>query len=348
MRLLFFLSLSVCALPAQTTPSFDPLPAPSPHYKVEMRLPEGGLFSREEMHIEFRITDSRKEDPLMGFAPVIRATVASRIDMPSMAGMPDITGPAHPEGVPGEYGIHPVFAHGGTYRVRLVVVTAQGETFGFESSVEVGDARPAGARQAQRYKLEVNGQPESLRLRVIGPDGPVTDFDMAHERLLHLIAIRKDYQVFQHLHPEAGPNGVFTLRHKWPAGGDYLIFADVAPRGKGSQMLPAKLKVRGPANFSAQPSPLTATVESLPEAGRTGELRLSLTPKLALEPYLGAMGHLLMISANGDELVHAHPVGDDAGRFLVRLPAPGRYKAWVEVQSAGKVIATPFEVEAKP
>jgi hypothetical protein len=322
-------------------------PGPSNVYRVEVRLPEGGLASGEEMHIELRITDSRVEDPLMGHAPVVRARVEGVVDMPSMASMPGISGIAHPEGIPGEYGLHPVFPHGGTYRMRLTVTTVKGETFGFESPLEVGEARPAAAKAKPRYRLEMSGPAESLRLRVMGPEGPVTAFDIAHERALHFIAIRKDFQVFQHLHPEMEANGTFRLNHQWPAGGDYLVFADTAPKGKGSQILSGRLKVKGGTGATPEASPLAVQVDAIPAAGRTGELKLTLSPALKLEPYLGAMAHLLMIAEGSGTLVHAHPSEDDASRFLVRFPEPGRYRAWVEVQTGGKVIATPFAVEVR-
>src|SRR5258705_12843378 len=78
-------------------------------YEVSLRLPADGLFAREEMEIEARISDRSKNDPVMGNAPVIRAVVDAVIDMPSMPGMPKITERSHSEAVAGDYGIHPVF-----------------------------------------------------------------------------------------------------------------------------------------------------------------------------------------------------------------------------------------------
>lgn len=85
-------------------------------YQITLRLPPAGLFAREEMQIEFRVEDTSRPDPLGGFAPVVRAAAEASIDMPAMSGMPKFAEAAHAEDTPGDYGIHPTFAHGGEYR----------------------------------------------------------------------------------------------------------------------------------------------------------------------------------------------------------------------------------------
>src|SRR5437773_679464 len=82
-------------------------------YQVTLRLPLDGLYAQEEMQIEFRVEDTSRPDPLTGYTAVVRAVPEAVIDMPAMPGMPKFTEIAHPEGAPGDYGIHPTFAHGG-------------------------------------------------------------------------------------------------------------------------------------------------------------------------------------------------------------------------------------------
>jgi hypothetical protein len=85
-------------------------------YQITLRLPPAGLSAREEMQIEFRVEDTSRPDPLGGFAPVVRAAAEASIDMPAMSGMPKFAEAAQAEDTPGDYGIHPTFAHGGEYR----------------------------------------------------------------------------------------------------------------------------------------------------------------------------------------------------------------------------------------
>lgn len=319
-------------------------------YEVSLRLPEGGLTASEEMQIEFRIVDTSRVDPVMGSAPVVRAEVNSAIDMPAMPGMPTISGIAHPEGVPGEYGIHPVFVHGGPYRLKLSVKPPTGEAFSVEFPLEVGDARSNGKRTSP-YKLDVSGKPNDLTLKIVGPEGAVTTFDEVHERMMHLIAVRNDLKVFEHLHPQLSDKGVFHLKHEWPAGGDYTLFADFAPRGKGSQIVSSKLKVGGSKNPPPAATDFTLTLGALPPTGRTATVTAKMSPVMELEPYLGAMGHLMIVSEDGQTLVHSHPIGEARPGeidFSVRLSKPGKYRAWLEIQSNGKKLAASQDIEAKP
>src|SRR5262249_46955387 len=98
------LFLLLCAAAAAELPQGDAGP-----YRVTLRLPEGGLYAQEEMQIEFRVEDTRRPDPVTGFAAVVRAAPEATVDMPGMAKMPAFAETAHAEGVPGDYGIHPTF-----------------------------------------------------------------------------------------------------------------------------------------------------------------------------------------------------------------------------------------------
>ncbi len=329
-------------------------------YEVSLRLPDEGLYAGEEMQIEVRVADTRKPDPIAGFAPVIRATVRGVIDMPSMKGMPKIEELAHAEGIAGEYGLHATFLHGGPYRLRLEVQPPQEPRFPVEFPLEVKDADPKRKRVAP-FRLEVTGRADDLTIRLYANrltperkyvESLVRDFDILHERPLHLIAIRRDQQVFRHVHPELQPDGSFRLRGSWPAGGEYLLFADFAPKGRGSQIVSAKLKVPGPAAAPVVASPLRIETGPLPKTGKTGQWTVRFSPAVPTEPYLGAAGHLMILSANGETLVHSHPIETEAAvagqlTFALRLPQPGTYRAWLEVQSNGQVLTTSFQVTAQ-
>ena len=221
----------------------DPPRRTSGKYAVTLRIPEGGLFAAEEMEIEFRVEDTSRPDPVSGFAPVIRAAPSATIEMPSMPGMPRFHAAAHLEGVPGDYGIHPTFAHGGEYRLRIEVHPPTGEVFSVEFPLEVADASQAAGRKPlpPRFRLEVTaknpraGQPVELQLQLRDREnGIVRDFETVHEALMHLVIVRRDLTHFAHEHPVAGTDGTFRLTRTFSAAGDYRLFADTAPRGAGS------------------------------------------------------------------------------------------------------------------
>jgi hypothetical protein len=336
-------------------------PQVSGKYEVILRLPQDGLVAGEEMEIELRISDRSRNDPVMGNAPVVRASVTGVIEMPAMPAMPKIEEQAHPESIAGDYGIHPTFAHAGEFRLTVNVTPSGGDPFAVQFPLSVNDADPHRKRIPPAYRLELTTLPKNpkagelveLQLRVRHRDRPkevVAAFDLAHERYLHLVIVRSDLTCFSHQHPDVGPDGVFRLRHLFSDGGDYRLFADVAPKGAGSQMLPATVKVEGKRSPLAPDPDFAKRTQFGPLPARKTE-RMTFQVATGLEPYLGAMGHLMLVSEGAAQFVHAHPdeTLDGNGHsgaltFLARFPAPGRYRGWLQVQRQGKVITEVFDV----
>jgi len=320
------------------------------HYQVTLRLPAEGLYAQEESQIEFRIEDLGRPDPLTGFTPVVRATPRAVIDMPSMRGMPQFTETAHAEPAPGDYGIHPTFAHGGDYRLRITIepnLTA-------EFPLAVNDAPAKRKALPPRYTLELTANPkkpkpnEPVELRLLVRDqdnnnAPVTAFETVHEKLLHLVIVRRDLELFAHEHPTPNPDGSFTLRHTFSSAGEYRLFADTAPRGAGGQILSAKMTVPGKV---VEIAPATIAGPGEYPARKTIPITFP-SPATPLEPWLGAIGHLLLIHEDAQTFVHSHP--DDSGTltFLTRFPKPGEYRAWLQYQTGGKIHTETFRLHAK-
>ena len=360
-------------------------------YRVTLRLPVDGLFAGEEQQLELRLRDTTRVDPVLGAAAVIRARIDATIAMPAMTAMPRIVEQAHPEAVPGDYGLHPNFAHGGDYLLTLRITLLADETFTVSFPLAVADDAPPRKMRRQPFTLELKTEPGKvkagaacvLRLQIWAQRetrdvyGFLTGqrvremaaaFDTAHERLLHLFVVSRDFSFFAHLHPELQSDGSFVLRDFFfPFDGSYQLFADVAPRGAGSQVLSASLKVSGKTALAKFAD--TDTADGLRFAVAAGqELTAKKTQVFAfrwqrtadgaaaddLQPYLGALGHLMMIHADGQTVAHAHPDERDAanGRagklaFLVRPPKPGNYYAWLEVQHEGRVKRARFLLEVK-
>ena len=95
------------------------------------------------------------------------------------------------------------------------------------------------------------GRETELAFSIVGADGkPVRDFEVEHEKRMHLIVVRRDGEGFQHLHPELGSDGIWRVRADVAAGrrvpGLHRLQAGRAgadpggrPRGRRQRGLPA-------------------------------------------------------------------------------------------------------------
>ncbi|WP_263704927.1 hypothetical protein [Bacillus thuringiensis] len=72
-------------------------------------------------------------------------------------------------------------------------------------------------------------------------------------------------------------------------------------------------------------------------------------PITDLQPYLGAVGHVVILDKDSKQYVHVHPMVEDAkgpeAVFQATFPSPGIYKVWGECQQNNKVFTVPFVVE---
>ena len=62
-------------------------------------------------------------------------------------------------------------------------------------------------------RLDVHVRCEiELAFQIVGPDGrPVTEFDVAHEKELHLIVVSRDLVEYLHVHPERADDGTWSI-----------------------------------------------------------------------------------------------------------------------------------------
>ena len=220
------------------------------------------------------------------------------------------------------------------------------------------------------YPLEVVCTPElalperplQLTLRVLHPDTNkiVSDFEIVHEKLMHLFLVSENLEYFAHEHPVPQSDGSFKIEFKLPYGGMYRLLADFYPEGSVPQLAVSTLFVVGrapvaklePSLAPCKAANLTATLRTDPEellAGLENRLTYSLNPAEDLQPYLGAWGHMLAVSGDLIDLLHIHPflVSGGAIQFNIIFPRPGLYRIWTQFQRSGIVNTTVFTVPVK-
>lgn len=221
-------------------------------------------------------------------------------------------------------------------------------------------------------KARPGGGASGATLTVRDPDSDaiVTAFSEVHERPFHLFVITRDLERFEHLHPVATAAGAFDLQAALDPG-VYIFLADFLPAGGTSQLVHRAVATPG---YSGSLFGNTPAIPRLPDEQTVAGLRIrfdavraaprrrsqltfsfadaaSGQPVADLEPYLGAAGHLLIVNADVTSAVHGHPEGGVTRGPVVTfdpiLPAPGRYKMWLQVQRNGTVITAPFIIDVQ-
>ncbi len=195
---------------------------------------------------------------------------------------------------------------------------------------------------------------------------PVTDYDEEHEKELHLIAVRRDFSGFQHVHPERAEDGTWSTTLDLTSG-QWRLFADFKASGAEAITLGNDLAVRGDYRPAAPPADArtaevdgyTVTLAGDVASGEEARLTLSVArdgePVTDLEPYLGAYGHLVALRSGDLAYLHVHPEGTPGdGKtepgpdvvFFAEVPSPGSYHLYLDFKHEGVVRTAAFTVTA--
>ena len=253
------------------------------------------------------------------------------------------------------------------------------------------------------------GQPVTLEIKLLQPTGePLDKVDTVHEYLLHFMLMSEDLSFYSHQHPRRKPDGTFVLeRITFPFGGKFFAYSDFTPTGAENQVSKYEFKVRDGGAPLHENIKLESNFDGVGTDGDyefrvrcngqdfiAGEdmfmrygIDLKSKPVTDLQPLMGAMGHLVIISSDFKHYVHAHPLdfdekkdvgkgdaphshaghahNDDTilkkGRemllgngnksdvvFHVVFPEPGLYRAFAQFQHKGKLLIYPVTIDVKP
>ncbi|MFI6602892.1 hypothetical protein ACIBHX_42140 [Nonomuraea sp. NPDC050536] len=207
------------------------------------------------------------------------------------------------------------------------------------------------------------GQPTDFKFTVTGPDGkPVTAYEVEHDKKLHFIVASRDLTLFQHVHPEMTPDGVWSIKLTLPEAGAYRAFADFTPTGGSGLTLGADLQVAG--EFQPKPLPQASRTASIDGynvtldgdlvPGQASKLTLKVSkdgePVTDLQPYLGAYGHLVALRAGDLAYLHVHPEESKAAgpdiTFYAEVPSRGDYRLFLDFKHGDTVRTAAFTAHA--
>jgi hypothetical protein len=219
----------------------------------------------------------------------------------------------------------------------------------------------------------VAGRPATLRLTIRDDSGRKIRFlERIHEQPIHLLVVSTDLVDFAHIHPELQPDDTYSVSYSFPHGGSYWIYADYTRPGKAQSISRFELIVPGQSQKPETLHPDTVfskiqdglqvklTLPSEMHAGQDLTFRFDV-PVDDLDPYLGAWAHIMIVSEDGREFIHAHPQ-DAVGPHTHAVPGPspstiqtttgfrkpGLYRLWVQFQRQGKVITIPYTLKVEP
>ena len=198
----------------------------------------------------------------------------------------------------------------------------------------------------------VAGQPVTLTFAIRYADSQelVRDFEVIHEKWLHLLMVTEDLAWFEHQHPVRGEDGRFRLTWRFPRPGRYRLYADFTPADGDNQVKPIALRVGGGAAPRTPLRPETRRVK------RIGEYRVELTvrpeplrmeqaalltytlrdrrgrPIREMQPFIGAPRHLIAISQDGEQVVHTHSLHGTSAFSMAKEASMGE---------SGHLVVTP-------
>jgi len=187
--------------------------------------------------------------------------------------------------------------------------------------------------------------------------------DVEHEKKIHLIVVSDDLSYFDHIHPEINTDGAYNVKHKFPAGGKYTLFADYKPSGANHTVDNLIVEVTGnaPAAKKYSGDVLVKNVDGFtvtltPEGGKfvtKSPMHIKGTVTKGgkeidpntMENYLGAKAHMVVVSLDEKKYLHVHP-GVENGKFDLNttFDKPGVYRGWIQFQTDGKIHTADFVI----
>ena len=166
-----------------------------------------------------------------------------------------------------------------------------------------------------------------------------------------------------------GEPGVFEVPVTFAAAGEYKLIADFQPVGSRPLWRSEWARVQGRAAYepvllpdkqlvrSAQGMNVSLNFDQPPQA--EAEVKMTFTFERQgdgaavtdLEPYLGAVGHVVIVDSEIEHYLHVHPLNEQAtgprATLAATFPTSGQYKIWGQFQRGGSIVIVPFVVNVK-
>jgi DMSO/TMAO reductase YedYZ heme-binding membrane subunit len=218
------------------------------------------------------------------------------------------------------------------------------------------------------------GTPLVFRVFAAGTGALVTDFNLVHDKLAHLVIVNDKLNYYSHIHPDL-KDGVFTITTTFPVDDNYRAYLSVEPKG-GSEQVFAYAFTAGKGGAGKPDKTLDGAAAKIVSGITVGlsSGKLSATDIAAgkaklvfhfadsngksitdLYPYLAAFGHLVMINTDSYSYLHVHPLvvpfgpdetgGPEVEFMIMGNVEPGVYKLFGQFNPHKELITVPFTIE---
>lgn len=200
-----------------------------------------------------------------------------------------------------------------------------------------------------------------LRFRIIRkPQGEIVDdLQVEHEKMMHVIGVRRDLQEFIHIHPQRVSPGLWQVNYAFTNAGQYQFWSDIKHRGVVYSFAHPILNVTG-ASTSTPPvqipklhdekSGYRISLEMPGElvAGQTNLLLVKIQnsegTQIGTDFFLGAALHVVVIKEDLSIYAHGHAGNHLKGErdlyFNQVFPERGNYKIFAQFRPFKTKMAT--------
>jgi hypothetical protein len=209
------------------------------------------------------------------------------------------------------------------------------------------------------FTIQDVSTPTNVAFRILDGGSVLHTYGLSHTKEMHLIIVREDLRHFAHLHPERDAEGTWRVPYVPPAGGTYWLYADFVTASMDHHTIRFEKTYSGDAGAEGvvrdarTQKPVKDITVRLQEIAYSGGTLFTFYIEdergkaLFIEPYLGAMGHSILISPEGD-FIHTHPSpASDHITFHVADPRGTFYRIFTQFKVHGHVRTVEFDWEPR-
>lgn len=176
-----------------------------------------------------------------------------------------------------------------------------------------------------------------------------------HEKEMHFVIVSNDKKKYYHLHPKKEREGLFIIeQHLEP--GTYQTIVDVTPKDYIYSVNPIELQVGNEItsktslsldeNWDKKNKGVYVTLAST-NAKEGEHVPLTFDTAVTPEPYLGALGHVVIFDEQLNGYIHVHPESTDSTTFYAYFPKKGMYKIWAEFKFHDEVHIFTYNIKVE-